>query len=57
MLQDGGKPKRPKGVSYGYLCEDGQQQREDSQVGSDPLSSETTAQVLWHRHDLNKHMV
>ena len=41
---------------YWNLCEDRQQQWEDSQVGSDPLSSETTAQVLRHRHDLNTHI-
>lgn len=43
----------PRSVSYWYLSEDGQQQREDSQVRSDPLSSKTAAQVLRHGHDLN----
>lgn len=42
-------------LSYWYLCEDRQQQWEDGQVGSDPLSSKTTTQILRHCHNLNTH--
>lgn len=41
---------------YRYLCEDRQQQRKDSQVSPDPLSSETASQVLWHGHNLHAHI-
>lgn len=44
-----------RSVSHRDLGEDGQQQREDSQVRPDPLPSETAAQVLRHGHDLGTH--